>query len=146
MVSIKEIDQKEFELCYELDLETICLWTKKQWQGEFNKRGNKVVGILVNKKIIGIYVLQTIIDEAQINYFSVKQKFRRKGYGTKLMNYLINECRKLNIKKLLLEVSETNSIAENFYCKFNFLTNGRRKNYYKEGADAVLKEKNLLTK
>ena len=146
MVSIKEIDQKEFELCYELDLETICLWSKKQWQGEFNKRGNKVVGILVNKKIIGIYVLQTIIDEAQINYFSVKQKFRRKGYGTKLMNYLINECRKLNIKKLFLEVSETNSIAENFYCKFNFLTTGRRKNYYKEGADAVLKEKNLLTK
>ena len=143
MVSIKEIDQKEFELCYELDLETICLWTKKQWQGEFNKRGNKVVGILVNKKIIGIYVLQTIIDEAQINYFSVKQKFRRKGYGTELMNYLINECRKLNIKKLFLEVSETNSIAENFYCKFNFLTTGRRKNYYKEGADAVLKEKNL---
>ena len=146
MVSIKEIDQKEFELCYELDLETICLWSKKQWQGEFNKRGNKVVGILVNKKIIGIYVLQTIIDEAQINYFSVKQKYRRKGYGTKLMNYLINECRKLNIKKLFLEVSETNSIAENFYCKFNFLTTGRRKNYYKEGADAVLKEKNLLTK
>ena len=144
MVSIKEIDQKEFELCYELDLETICLWTKKQWQGEFNKRGNKVVGILVNKKIIGIYVLQTIIDEAQINYFSVKQKYRRKGYGTKLMNYLINECRKLNIKKLLLEVSETNLIAENFYCKFNFLTIGRRKNYYKEGADAVLKEKKFI--
>tara|TARA_Y100000746_G_scaffold201685_1_gene186716 strand:+ start:237 stop:674 length:438 start_codon:yes stop_codon:yes gene_type:complete len=144
MVSIKEIDQKEFELCYELDLETICLWTKKQWQGEFNKRGNKVVGILVNKKLIGIYVLQTIIDEAQINYFSVKQKFRRKGYGTKLMNYLINECRKLNIKKLFLEVSETNSIAENFYCKFNFLTTGRRKNYYKEGADAVLKEKKFI--
>ena len=133
-----------FELCYELDLDTICLWTKKQWQGEFNKRGNKVVGILVNKKIIGIYVLQTIIDEAQINYFSVKQKFRRKGYGTKLMNYLINECRKLNIKKLFLEVSETNSIAENFYSKFNFLTTGRRKNYYKEGADAVLKEKKFI--
>ena len=30
MVSIKEIDQKEFELCYELDSATICLWTKKQ--------------------------------------------------------------------------------------------------------------------
>ena len=49
MVAVKEIDQKEFELCYELDLETICLWSKKQWQGEFNKRGNKVVGILVKK-------------------------------------------------------------------------------------------------
>ena len=141
MVSIKEIDQKEFELCYELDLETICLWSKKQWQGEFNKRGSKVVGILVNKKIIGIYVLQTIIDEAQINYFSIKKEFRSKGYGSHLMTYLIKECEKLNVKKLLLEVSENNTIAEIFYCKFNFLTVGRRKNYYKDGADAVLKEK-----
>jgi ribosomal-protein-alanine N-acetyltransferase len=141
MISIKEIDQKEFELCYELDSATICLWTKKQWQSEFNKSGTKVVAILLKKKIIGIYVVQTIIDEAQISYFSIKQKFRRKGYGSQLMTYLIKDCEKLNIKKLLLEVSETNSIAEIFYCKFNFLTVGRRKNYYKSGADAVLKEK-----
>ena len=141
MISIKEIDQKEFELCYELDSATICLWTKKQWQSEFNKSGTKVVAILLKKKIIGIYVVQIIIDEAQISYFSIKQKFRRKGYGSQLMTYLIKDCEKLNIKKLLLEVSETNSIAEIFYCKFNFLTVGRRKNYYKSGADAVLKEK-----
>ena len=144
MFSIKEIDQKEFELCYELDSDTICLWTKKQWQSEFNKSGTKVVAIFLKKKIIGIYVAQTIIDEAQISYFSIKPKFRRKGYGSQLMNYLIKDCEKLNIKKLLLEVSETNSIAEIFYCKFKFLTVGRRKNYYKNGADAVLKEKEFI--
>ena len=143
MISIKEIDQKEFELCYELDANTICLWTKKQWHSEFNKKGVKVVALLLKKKIIGIYVIQTIIDETQINFFSIKQKFRRKGYGSYLMSYLLKECEKSNIKKLLLEVSETNSIAEDFYCKFNFLTVGRRKNYYKDRADAVLKEKNL---
>ena len=60
------------------------------------------------------------------------------------MDFLIIECEKLNIKKLLLEVSETNSIAENFYSKFNFSTVGRRKNYYKDGTDAVLKEKNFI--
>ena len=141
MFSIKEIDQKEFELCYELDSDTICLWTKKQWQSAFNNRGIKVVAILSKKKMIGIYVVQTIIDEAQLNYFSIRQKFRRKGYGSQLMNYLIIECEKLNIKKLLLEVSETNSIAEKFYFKFNFFTVGRRKSYYKDGTDAVLKEK-----
>ena len=145
-VLIKEIDQKEFELCYELDSATICLWTKKQWQSEFNKRGIKVVAMLLKKKIIGIYVIQIIIDEAHINYFSIKQKFRRKGYGSCLMSYLIKECEKLNIKKLMLEVSETNSIAEIFYCKFNFITVGRRKNYYKDGADAVLKEKLFINK
>ena len=144
MITIKEIDQKEVESCFVLDSNTICLWTKKQWESEINKRGVKVVALLSTKKIIGIYVVQIIIDEAQINYFSIKQKFRRKGYGSQLMNYLIKDCEKLNIKKLLLEVSETNSIAEIFYCKFKFLTVGRRKNYYKNGTDAVLKEKKFI--
>ena len=143
MISIKEIDYQEFELCFELDSSTICLWNKKQWQSEFNKIGVKVVALLIGKKIIGIYVVQTIIDEAQITYFSIKKRFRRKGYGSYLMNYLIKQCKQLDIKKLLLEVSKTNSIAEEFYSKFNFLTVGIRKNYYKDGTDAVLKEKNL---
>ena len=141
MFLIKEIEHKDFELCFELDSDTICLWTKKQWEKEFYKQGVKVVALFLREKIIGVYVVQTIIDEAQINYFSIKQKFRRKGYGSYLMSYLIKQCEKLSIKKLLLEVSETNSIAEVFYSKFNFLTVGRRKNYYKDGSDAVLKEK-----
>ena len=144
MLSIKEVDHKEYELCYELDSNTICLWTKNQWESEFKKRGVKVVAITLEKEIIGIYVVHMIINEAQINYFSIKKRFRRKGYGSYLMSYLIEQCEKLNIKKLLLEVSETNSIAEVFYGKFNFLTIGRRKNYYKDGPDAVLKEKNFL--
>ena len=143
MISIKEMDNKEFELCFELDSNTICLWTKKQWASELNKKGVKVVALLLGKKIIGIYVVHKIIDVAQINYFSIKQKFRRKGYGSYLMSYLIKQCEKLNIKKLLLEVSETNSGAEFFYSKFNFLTVGRRRKYYKDGTDAILKEKIL---
>ena len=144
MITIKELDHKDFELCYELDSDTICLWTKKQWQSEFNKIGIKAVAVLIQKKIIGIYVVQTIIDEVQINYFSIKQNFRRKGYGSFLMTYLVKECEKLNIKKLMLEVSENNLIAEIFYHKFNFFTVGRRKNYYKDGADAILKEKKFI--
>ena len=62
------------------------------------------------------------------------------------MNYLIKRCKKLNINKLLLEVSQSNSTAENFYNRFDFSTVGIRKNYYKDGSDALLKEKNLTTK
>ena len=144
MLSIKELDHKELESCFELDSNTVCLWTKRQWETELNKRGVKVVAVLLEKKIIGIYVVHIIIDEAQIYYFSIKQKFRRKGYGSYLMCYLINQCKELNIKKLLLEVSETNSIAKAFYSKFSFFSVGTRKNYYGDGSDAILKEKNLL--
>ena len=143
MISIKEMNHKELELCFELDSNTISLWTKRQWENEFKKIGVKVVGLLIKRKIIGIYVIHTIIDEAQINYFSIRQKFRRKGYGSFLMKYLINQCEKLNIKKLLLEVSVSNTIAGLFYRKFNFSTVGTRKNYYKDGTDAIIKEKIL---
>ena len=60
------------------------------------------------------------------------------------MGYLIQQCENLNLKKILLEVSEINVIAENFYNKFNFLTLGRRKKYYRDGSDALLKEKQLM--
>ena len=144
MISIKEIDENEVELCVELDSKTICLWNKKQWENEFNKKGVKMVAILLEKKVIGICVIQVVIDEAHISYLSINQKFRRNGYGSFLMNYLIKYCEKLNLKKILLEVSAINLIAESFYSKFNFLNVGRRKNYYRDGSDDVLKEKKLI--
>ena len=54
MISIKEIDYQEFELCFELDSNTICLWTKKQWESEFKKRGVKVVALLIEKKVLDL--------------------------------------------------------------------------------------------
>ncbi len=146
MISIKQINDNDIDLCYELDLNTISLWTKKQWSSEFQKQGTKIVGLLIDNLFIGVCVFQVVLDEAQINYFVVDLKFRRKGFGSYLMNYLIKQCEKLNFKKLLLEVSRSNVIGQKFYSRFDFHTVGVRKNYYKDGSDALLKEKNLTTK
>ena len=141
MIYIQEINYKEIHLCFELDSNTIALWSKEQWSNEFKKEGVKVFGILTANIVVAIGVLQVVMDEAQINYFAVKKRFQRKGYGSRLMEYLICECEKLEIKKLLLEVSERNYSAEKFYNQFQFLTVGIRKKYYKDGSTAFLKEK-----
>ena len=146
MISIKVINEKDIDLCYELDSNTISLWSKKQWTNEFKKEGIKVFGILLSDYVIGICVFHKVLDEAQINFFAVKQKYREKGFGTYLMNYLIKECKKCNINKLFLEVSHTNSTAEKFYNRFGFSTIGIRRNYYKDGSDALIKEKKITTK
>ncbi len=146
MISIKQIDEKDFDVCYELDSKTISLWSKKQWASEFKKEGTKIFGLLIKKIVIGICVFQVVLDEAQINYFVVNQEFREKGFGSYFMSYLIKKCKKLKIKKLLLEVSQSNIIAERFYNRFDFCTVGIRKNYYKDGSHALLKEKILTTK
>ena len=146
MISIKQINEKDIELCHELDSNTISLWSKKQWAKEFKKDGTRIFGILIKNLVIGICVFQVVLDEAQINYFVVNQKFREKGFGSYLMSYLIKKCEKLSLKKLLLEVSQSNVTAERFYSRFDFSTVGIRKNYYKDGSHALLKEKKLTTK
>ena len=146
MISIKQIKEKDIDLCYELDSNSISLWSKKQWANEFKKEGIRVFGILLSNLLIGICVFHVVLDEAQINFFVVNHKYRRKGYGSYLMSYLIKHCEKSNINKLFLEVSHTNFTAEKFYSCFNFSTVGIRRNYYKDGSDALLKEKNLTTK
>ena len=145
MISIKQINEKDIDLCYKLDSNTVSLWSKKQWANEFKKEGTKIFGLLIKNLVIGICVFQVVLDEAQINYFVVNQKFRKKGFGSYFMNYLIKKCEKLNLKKLLLEVSQSNVTAERFYSRFDFFTVGIRRNYYKDGSHALLKEKKLTT-
>jgi len=146
MISIKQINKKDIDLCYELDSNTISLWSRQQWYNEFKKDGTKIFGLLIKNLVIAICVFQVVLDEAQINYFVVNKKFRKKGFGSYLMSYLIQKCEKLNLKKVLLEVSQSNVTAERFYNRFDFYTVGIRKNYYKDGSHALLKEKNLTTK
>ena len=146
MLSIKVLIERDIDLCYELDLNTVSLWSKEQWINEFKNKEAKVLGILFSNLIIGICVFHVVLDEGQINYFVINHKYRGKGFGTYLMNYIIKRCEKLNINKLFLEVSNINIIAKNFYNRFNFSTVGIRRNYYKDGSNAILKEKNLRTK
>ncbi len=146
MISIKQLKEKDIHLCYEFDLNTISLWSKKQWADEFKKEGTKIFGLFITNLVIGICVFQVVLDEAQIHYFVVNQKFRKKGFGSLLMSYLIKKCEKLNLNKLLLEVSLCNVNAKSFYNRFDFSTVGTRKNYYKNGSHALLKEKKINNK
>ena len=146
MLSVKQINEKDIDICHELDSNTLSLWSKKQWSNELKKEGTRVFGLILTNIVIGICVFQVVLDEAHINFFVVNKKFRKKGFGSYLMVYLIQKCKKLNIKKLLLEVSHENVTAENFYNRFDFYTVGIRKKYYKDGSDALIKEKILTTK
>ena len=146
MIFIKQINKKDIDLCFELDSNTISLWSKKQWTDEFKKDGINVFGLSLTNLVIGICVFQVILDEAQINYFVVKNEYRKRGFGSYLMRHIIRLCEKQKINKLLLEVSKKNTSAEKFYNNFNFSTVGTRKNFYRDGSDALLKEKKINKK
>ena len=89
ILSIREINEKDIDLCCELDSSTISLWSKKQWNNEFKKKGIKVFGLVFANLLVGICVFHVVLDEAQINYFAVRQKYRKRGFGSYMMNHLI---------------------------------------------------------
>ena len=75
MISIKQLNEQDIDLCYELDSKTISLWSKKQWANEFKKEGIKVFGLLLSNLVVGICVYHVVLDEAQINFFVINKKF-----------------------------------------------------------------------
>ena len=71
MISIKQINEEDIDLCYELDSNTISLWSKKQWAKELKKEGVKSFCLLISNLVIGICVFHVVLDEAQINFFVI---------------------------------------------------------------------------
>ena len=143
MINIKKIDPKNSKSCYELDLKSIKHWNQNQWKKELEKDYITAMGIFFNNSIIGVCVIHQIYDEAEIRYLSVHPSHQKKGLGKKLIYWAIKECKNENIKRIVLEVSIKNQQALSFYDNFGFKTIDIRKKYYKDGSDALIKEKNV---
>tara|TARA_B100000963_G_scaffold345577_1_gene349796 strand:- start:49 stop:480 length:432 start_codon:yes stop_codon:yes gene_type:complete len=141
MISIKEINSKNSKSCYELDLKSIKHWNQNQWKNELEKDYVTAMGIFLNNSILGVCVFHKMLDEAEIRYLSVHPSYKRQGLGKKLIYKVIKECKNENINRIFLEVSLKNKQALSFYDFFGFETINIRKKYYKDGSDALLKEK-----
>ena len=143
MIKIRVINSEDSNCCYQLDLETLKHWTQSQWKNELEKDYVTAIGIYLNKSISGVCVFHKIYDEVEIRYLSVHPSHKRKGLGKKLIYKIFKDCKKDNIKRIFLEVSIKNQQALRFYDFFGFKTISVRKKYYKDGTDALIKEKML---
>ena len=70
------------------------------------------------------------LDTADILNIGIDADFKRQGYGTGLLNHLIEELKKKDIGEILLEVRAGNKSAIQFYKKQGFKEIYVRKNYY----------------
>ncbi|MEA1975582.1 MAG: ribosomal protein S18-alanine N-acetyltransferase, partial [Bacillota bacterium] len=86
------------------------------------KIGNSIVAY------IGIWILD---DEIHISNLAVDPLFRRRGIARKLINRIIKEAYRVNIKTVSLEVRISNINAINLYENMDFEKNSILKDYYK---------------
>jgi ribosomal-protein-alanine N-acetyltransferase len=129
------------------DIPTLILFSDRYSEKELKKLLEKTsVEVFVLQcadEILGYSVVWKVLEEAEIHWFEIFEPFRGSGLSRLFMELLIKELAKMGTKKLLLEVSENNKVALKVYKAVGFKPVGVRKNYYPDGSDAILMEREL---
>lgn len=115
-------------------------WNVQILEDEFENENSEYFVLISGEKIVGFTGLWFNLDEAHIMNIAIKNKERKKGFGTILLEFLVNEARKKEKECITLEVREDNLAAIRLYKKMNFRELGRRKKYYGQ-FDAIIMTK-----
>jgi len=95
-------------------------------------------------KILGFVVLHIFEDEGEIFNVAVREEYRGQKIATRLMKDTLYFARKNRLKRLFLEVRESNAPARKLYENCGFESLGIRKNYYEHPKEnAVMMMLNL---
>ena len=96
----------------------------------------------VENSIKGYLGIQFLEEEIEILGIGVDQGSRRKNIATQLMDELIEYFEKSEYQKIILEVRESNAVAQRLYKKYGFKQISKRKKYYvDEDAKVYQREK-----
>lgn len=102
---------------------------------EINKLKKHMIGFII--------VIKDRKDTVNIINFLIDYKFQNRGYGSYLLQHTVEKIKNLKIiKKIILNVQLSNTIAITLYEKFNFKRNPLivENYYYQSGEDAYLME------
>jgi ribosomal-protein-alanine N-acetyltransferase len=89
--------------------------------------------------IIGYAGMWLIMDEAHITNIAVREKYRGRKLGQRLLMQMQSVALFLGAERMTLEVRVSNTIAQRLYAKLGFIPAGLRKQYYTDnGEDAII--------
>lgn len=114
-------------------------WSKDSFYGELsNNLAHYYSAFDVDGNLIGYAGSWRVIDEAHITTIAIKPEFRRKKIGEALLNKILEDCYKNEIKYITLEVRKSNIAAIGLYEKYGFKSLGVRKGYYQNNNEDAL--------
>jgi len=91
-----------------------------------------------NSELRGFLVARFDTDECELENLVVAEPHRRRGIASQLMQALVTLGRERQLKRILLEVRESNYGARALYERFGFQVNGRRRGYYSQPPEDAL--------
>jgi len=89
-------------------------------------------------EIAGCCGIRNMAGEGEITNVAVAKKFRRKGIGRALMEYMLKEAELLGMESTTLEVRISNIPAIRLYESLGFKGEGVRPNFYEKPKEDAL--------
>ena len=142
MILYRYAENKDVFDILSLDKENFSNNFKEEFYLDYIKN-QRVIVAEKEKKVIGYIIFNQILDEAEIYKIVVLKDFRKKQIAFKIFDFLLNELKKSDVKKISLEVRKSNIPAINLYKKCGFINIREIVDYYnnpKENGIMMLKE------
>lgn len=121
-------------------LEKVCF--SEPWSAEglidSYKSGTKFFAAENENHLIGYIGIKAVIDEGYITNVAVFPQYRRKGAATALINKVFEYAAENALSFVSLEVRVSNHDAVSLYEKLGFVTEGRRKDFYRNPREDAL--------
>jgi [ribosomal protein S18]-alanine N-acetyltransferase len=120
-------------------------WSAAVWQGEWDgvPALRHLVVAVDDDRVAGFGVLATVAGVADLHRVAVLSAWRRRGLGAALVEALIDEARRRECTRMLLEVEAGNAAAVALYDRLGFTEIARRDAHYGAGRDALVLELGL---
>jgi ribosomal-protein-alanine N-acetyltransferase len=88
--------------------------------------------------VLGFLLCRHAVDELEILNLAVAPEARRTGAGSQLLEAALRQARAAGIRRVFLEVRESNRAAVAFYSRHGFCPAGRRPGYYTQPVEDAL--------
>ena len=105
-------------------------WSRQQLRACFSQQLNRITGLFDGKKLIAYSMVQSIPPEAELLNLAIARQFQFRGIGTLLIDQIVNQCRAMHVRRLFLEVRESNEPAISLYQRCGFKLASVRDDYY----------------
>jgi [ribosomal protein S18]-alanine N-acetyltransferase len=114
-------------------------WTRGMFRSELEVAGGTYArAALMGETLAGYSFAVLIADEAHLGNLAVDPGYRRKGIARALLDDLLTAARRHGVRRVTLEVRESNSIARNFYARNGFVDIAIRKSYYRNPVEDAI--------
>ncbi|MBO4461471.1 MAG: ribosomal protein S18-alanine N-acetyltransferase [Lachnospiraceae bacterium] len=130
---IREMNTEDLAVVSEI--EKMCFtmpWSRDGFEAALSMQGNVFIVYEKNDEILGYCGYYGVLDEAEITNVAVHPDMRNRGIGRDMVSALLSKANKAGIKRVLLEVRESNDPAIHLYEELGFKKLGIRRDFYEQ--------------